>query len=72
MIYAYGDDGADEQRQRVVSVAIIAGREAGGKKLKPNGKCGAVIYLFTLRIAKATGEIMQTLPTNKTRLYFGT
>ena len=51
---------------------LLLGVKAGGKKLKPNGKCGAVIYLFTLRIAKATGEIMQTLPTNKTRLYFGT
>jgi len=27
VIYAYGDDGADEKRERVIAVAVIAGRE---------------------------------------------
>lgn len=49
MIYAYGDDGADEQRQRVVSVAIIAGREGWWQEAEAEWqvRCGHIPFHAT-------------------------
>lgn len=49
VIYAYGDDGSDSKRERVISVAIIAGREEWWEEAEVDWKvrCGGIPFHAT-------------------------
>jgi len=49
VIYAYGDDGSDEKRERVTAVSIIAGDEQGWIELENEwtNRCGSIPFHAT-------------------------
>ncbi len=49
MLYVYGDDGADEKSERVVSVAVVGGCEETWAELEPQwiGRCNGIPFHAT-------------------------
>ena len=49
MIYAYGDDGSDEKRERVTAVAVIAGYEHWWQNVEDQWivRCGGIPFHAT-------------------------
>lgn len=49
MIYAYGDDGADEKRERVIAVAVVAGNEEWWQDIEDQWvvRCGGIPFHAT-------------------------
>lgn len=70
MIYVYGDDGADEKRERVIAVSVIAGTEEWWQNIEDQWlvRCGGIPFHAT--DCESNQKDYQNLPHEETKAMY--